>query len=92
MNRTDIEASNKFSPLQKLIIEWLSRQPYRAYSSKEVARALGLHPAEVAEANHRMRKNFTMDKQAGVDLALAMLILTPETRLAYSPSQDGISA
>lgn len=84
MTRAEVEMSTKISATGKLILEWLSRQPNRVHSAKEIALALGSHAAEIAEVGYQLRRlGFTIGKHEGMDLQQAMLILSPTTRAAY---------
>lgn len=95
--REAIERNGKLSPLAKLILEWLSRQPKRVHSAKEIGDALGVMNHDVASECYGLRaarlvaKDIT-DKVDGktmlIPLPLSSLLISDEARAAYHPKKD----
>jgi hypothetical protein len=87
MTRDEVEKDYNVSTLSKLIIEWLSRQPAKPYSSREVAEALGVFaPGVVSDESYFMRrKKLLVSEYNGDHIPIGQLMLAAGVRAAYCP-------
>lgn len=85
LTRADVERtpSHLLSPTAKLVVEWLSRQPARAYTAKEVGIGLGMLHAEVAQCAPELRMRKLVE---GGFRPYGEMELTAEARAAYAPA------
>lgn len=84
LTRAEIERipSHLLSSTGKLVVEWLSRQPAREHTAKEIGQALGMLHSDVAGCAIELRQRKLIESGARPYGAIE---LTAEARAAYAP-------
>lgn len=84
MTRSEVERTpaHLLSATSKLVVEWLSRQPAREHTAKEIGAALGMLHADVAGCAVELRQRKLIESG---NRPYGAIELTAEARAAYAP-------
>lgn len=89
LTRGAIERDATIPHLAHRVIEWLSRQPHRVHTAKEIGDALGTSQHEIAEMLSCCRgtKGYTESRDGDRHLPLGEIKLTANARAAFATDE-----